>query len=61
MTSGTHPLTTWVRADVLPELAADRMAVAIGLHPLLVWGDAWLEVGAELPGSSAVPGSLSFA
>lgn len=26
----------------------DRFAVALGTHPLMVWGDAWLDLGAAV-------------
>lgn len=35
----------WQR-DGVPEAAADRAALAIGLHPCEVWGDAWWDLAA---------------
>jgi hypothetical protein len=32
----------WKRAGV-PAFRADAIAVALGFHPMDVWGDAWLE------------------
>lgn len=34
----------WKKQGGIPWVSADEAAVAIGLHPLLVWGDAWLNV-----------------
>ena len=34
----------WVERGDLPPAAADRLAVALGLHPVLVWPDEWLTV-----------------
>ena len=31
--------------DGVPVDQADRMAIALGEHPAIVWGDAWVAVG----------------
>lgn len=34
----------WKKQGGIPWVSADEAAIAVGLHPLLVWGDAWLNV-----------------
>jgi hypothetical protein len=40
----THAATRWRRDGTVPWFSADAAAVALGLHPSLVWGDAWWNV-----------------
>ena len=37
-------VTRWKKQGGIPWTSADEAAIAIGLHPLLVWGDDWLNV-----------------
>ena len=37
-------LHRWRERGGIPWTTADEAAIAIGLHPMLVWGDAWLNV-----------------
>jgi hypothetical protein len=38
-------VTRWITADrTIPWISADESAIAIGLHPILIWGDDWLNV-----------------
>jgi hypothetical protein len=34
----------WRARGTLPWQTADEAAIALGFHPLLVWGDDWLEL-----------------
>jgi hypothetical protein len=34
----------WRARGTLPWWTADETAVALGFHPLLIWGDKWLEL-----------------
>lgn len=40
-----HRVTRWLR-DGVPVDVADRVAVALGLHPAEVWGNEWWEASA---------------
>lgn len=40
----SRAITRWRKEGGIPWISADEAAVAIGLHPLLVWGDDWLNV-----------------
>lgn len=40
----TVAVNRWRRQGGIPWVSADEAAIAIGLHPLVVWGDAWLNV-----------------
>lgn len=40
----TVAVNRWQRQGGIPWVSADEAAISIGLHPLLVWGDAWLNV-----------------
>ena len=42
--STTQAVNRWRRNGRIPWVSADEAAVAIGLHPILVWGDDWLNV-----------------
>jgi transcriptional regulator with XRE-family HTH domain len=37
-------INRWKSKGGIPWTSADEAAIAIGLHPMLVWGDAWLNV-----------------
>ncbi len=37
----TRSIHRWGRSGLTP-WAADRLAIGAGLHPLTVWGDAWI-------------------
>lgn len=37
-------VSRWMQDGELPWTAADEAAVALGLHPSLVWGDDWWNV-----------------
>jgi len=38
-------VTRWITADrTIPWISADESAIALGLHPILVWGNEWLNV-----------------
>jgi hypothetical protein len=37
-------VTRWRSNGMVPWISADEAAVALGLHPMLVWGNAWLNV-----------------
>lgn len=37
-------ITRWKSAGGIPWTSADEAAIRLGLHPMLVWGDAWLNV-----------------
>lgn len=42
-------VTRWINAgDALPWVSADEAAIALGLHPILIWGDEWLNVKGDL-------------
>jgi hypothetical protein len=42
-------VTRWITAgETLSWVSADEAAIALGLHPILVWGEAWLNVRGEL-------------
>lgn len=41
-------VTRWMRDGRIPWSSADEAAVALGLHPALVWGDAWWNVKGDL-------------
>lgn len=34
----------WQQRGELPWFTADSIAIAIGTHPVLIWGDEWLEL-----------------
>jgi hypothetical protein len=34
----------WRERGGIPWTTADEAAISLGLHPMLVWGDAWLNV-----------------
>jgi hypothetical protein len=40
--SSPRTLKRWRSEGKIPWLSADQMAIALGLHPILVWGDEWL-------------------
>lgn len=45
----TRAVTRWITAgETLSWVSADEAAIALGLHPILVWGDDWLNVRGEL-------------
>jgi hypothetical protein len=45
----TRAVTRWITAgETLSWVSADEAAIALGLHPILVWGEAWLNVRGEL-------------
>lgn len=37
----------WRSVGEVPWISADQMAVALGLHPVLVWGQEWLDLDAD--------------
>jgi hypothetical protein len=37
-------LNRWSKTGMVPWASADECAVALGLHPALVWGDLWWNV-----------------
>ncbi len=41
-------VTRWMQDGRIPWSSADEAAVALGLHPALVWGDAWWDVKGDL-------------
>lgn len=40
----SHAIDRWRNNGTIPWVSADEAAIAIGLHPVLVWGDEWLNV-----------------
>jgi hypothetical protein len=40
----SRAVTRWRKEGQVPWLSADEAAVNLGLHPILVWGDDWLNV-----------------
>lgn len=45
----SRAVTRWITAgETLSWVSADEAAIALGLHPILVWGDAWLNVRGDL-------------
>lgn len=38
-----HRLTRDIADGRISVTAADRIAIRIGLHPILIWGDQWLD------------------
>lgn len=39
-----HAVMRWKKQGGIPWVSADEAAIAVGLHPMLVWGDDWLNV-----------------
>ncbi len=37
-------ISRWKKQGGIPWMSADEASISIGLHPLLVWGDDWLNV-----------------
>lgn len=37
-------VSRWIAAGTIPWVSADEAAIALGYHPILVWGDDWLNV-----------------
>lgn len=39
----TRTIARWKADRRVPVIAADRVAIGLGLHPALVWGACWFE------------------
>lgn len=44
ISTSTRAVQRWFVDGTIPWVSADEAAVALGLHPSLVWGDAWWNV-----------------
>lgn len=42
--TSSRAVTRWRKDGRIPWLSADEAAVNLGFHPMLVWGDDWLNV-----------------
>jgi hypothetical protein len=49
----TRAITRWRTSGGIPWTSADEAAVALGLHPALVWGDAWWNVKGDFDALAA--------
>jgi len=48
--TNTNPrmVVRWRKEGALPWPSADRAAIGLGLHPILVWGDQWLRLDEDI-------------
>lgn len=45
-----HAVAKWRHHGRMSQWTADRVAVALGLHPCLLWGDEWWESALRVRG-----------